>query len=139
METLRYYPEYQENLKEKVRKLIKGRQKTDQSSKVQEIDVESIVKPREKPSTPRMVETVMQIVSPDSQISQMFAKSKQSFPSVSTTQTSVTTVEVISREMSVSSEQSLDSDENQQKSESLIDINKSPIDNQFVNDIVCQL
>ena len=90
METLKNYPEYLESLKEKVRKLMKCREKVDQSSKIEEIDVESIVNPIiRRPSTPRIFQTVMQVVSPESRISQMLNKSRRySQTSVFTTESS---------------------------------------------------
>ena len=83
METLRFYPEYQETIKEKVRKLIKGRETVEDNSKLEEIDVDSVVNAVPRAPTPRMVKTVMQLVSPDSRISHILSgSSRPSFSSI---------------------------------------------------------
>ena len=141
METLKNYPEYLENLKEKVRKLMKCREKIDESSKIEEIDVESIVNPIGRPSTPRMFQTVMQIVSPDSRISQMLNKSKHKIQtSVFTTRASGATgltLEVPSTQLSP--KLSLDLTETQRQTDSQIEISEKSIDNQLINDIIYEL
>ncbi|XP_054154080.1 cyclic nucleotide-gated cation channel beta-3-like [Oppia nitens] len=72
MDTLKDYPEYKENLMQRVRKLMKCRETVDEKTKtMDQIDVECVVNmpapPHlKRPSTPRLVHTVMQMMSSSS-------------------------------------------------------------------------
>jgi len=74
-DTLKYYPEYQAILKQKVRQLMKLRENYQNDNLNDEIDVESIINTSHRPSTPRLIHTVMQMVPPESRISQILSRS----------------------------------------------------------------
>nr|XP_027197169.1 cyclic nucleotide-gated cation channel beta-3-like [Dermatophagoides pteronyssinus] len=93
-ETLRYYPEYENVLKRKVQRILRRKQQQKSSSKtlnidnqpeklseiadiqvVEQISVEPIVK--ERPKTPKLFETVLKAINPESTINQYFIRSEQ--------------------------------------------------------------
>jgi len=74
-DTLKYYPEYEAVLKQKVRRLMKIRENEQNDRLSDEIDVQSIINTSHRPSTPRLIHTVMQMVPPESRISQMLSRS----------------------------------------------------------------
>lgn len=152
-ETLKLYPEYQEALKDKVRKLIKVREAVEDSSKMEEIDVDSVVNAVPRTPTPRMVHTVMQLISPDSRISKMLSRSSRSSASSNTfmspMRSSETTIDmpennpiedIAVTEFTVNpSPDSVEvfEDKSEEKSEDESnEENSRAIDNQFITDII---
>ena len=80
MECLKNYPEYKEKLLEKVRHLVKCREKTGEDIKIEEIEAKCIVGVERPPSTstPRILQTVLQVVSPESRFIQRIRHSSRS-------------------------------------------------------------
>ncbi|RWS09034.1 uncharacterized protein B4U79_14161 [Dinothrombium tinctorium] len=73
-DTLRNYPEAQKILRQKARRAMKERQGEKETS--DEIDAESVIKDSERPSTPRLMQAVIQIVSPESKCAKILSRSR---------------------------------------------------------------
>ncbi|CAG2112295.1 unnamed protein product [Medioppia subpectinata] len=166
METLKDYPEYKENLMQRVRRLMKCREAiNDETKAMDEIDVECIVNPAQKrPKTPRLVQTVLQVLSADSRVSQRLSRASHRSSRRSSTRSSFSLTPTaltpkssthfqfpsIDNKSSLNKTHSLDvqyseadepiDDHLVVTEDSVFDDNKSVvIDKQFINDIVYEL
>ncbi len=145
-DTLKYYPEYEAILKRKVHRLMKQREETDDTDKLSDqIDVESIVHISQRPTTPRLIHTVMQMVPPESRLSQMLSRSSSmTRSSTSITPNVSTSAQIPAHQLSnvVKNDEEIEPQQQDNEvffsSKRIKDQNEN-INNKIINDIICDL